>query len=91
MSTQHIADPQACSATTSMLTLAADSRSGSTGSALVRFVRRLLLVSFFIWFFSVGQAFAFYPLAASNSLHGIPPQTFILRQHRARAPHCRPS
>jgi hypothetical protein len=23
-------------------------------------------VSFFIWFFSVGQAFAFYPLVASN-------------------------
>jgi membrane protease YdiL (CAAX protease family) len=77
MSTQRIADPQAGAATMSMRPVA-DFTSGSTGSALVRFVRRRPLVSFFIWFFSVGQAFAFYPLVASNSLHGVPPQTFIL-------------
>jgi membrane protease YdiL (CAAX protease family) len=42
-------------------------------SAVTSFVRRRPLTSFFLWFFTVGQAFAFVPL-----LVGVPyPQVFI--------------
>ena len=45
-------------------------------SGLVRFIRRHPLLSFFVWFFTVGQAFAFLPVLVPGT--GVAHQTFII-------------
>ncbi|HEY5786945.1 MAG TPA: hypothetical protein VIT65_19450, partial [Microlunatus sp.] len=44
---------------------------------VVQLVRRHPLAAFFVWFFTVGQAFAFYPVLVPDAA-GLPPQLFIV-------------
>jgi membrane protease YdiL (CAAX protease family) len=43
-----------------------------------QFIRRYPLISFFAWFFTVGQAFAFTPLIADSRGVDVPVQPFIV-------------
>lgn len=45
---------------------------------VVRFVRRRPLLSFILWFFTVGQVLAFFPLIANSSGASLPTQPFIV-------------
>ena len=49
----------------------------TSSSGVVRLVRRHPLAAFFVWFFTVGQAFAFYPVVVPDAA-GLPPQLFIV-------------
>ena len=50
----------------------------SAGSALVRFIRRHPLASFFLWFFTVGQVFPWAAAVANLNGRDWPMQPFVL-------------
>ena len=50
---------------------------GTSILRLVHLIRRHPLAAFFVWFFTVGQAFAFYPVLVPDAA-GLPPQLFIV-------------
>ena len=52
--------------------------SAPTGSGVVGFIRRRPLTSYLIWFFTVGQAFAFAPLVARAHHIEVHAQLFII-------------
>ena len=76
MSSNHVMEPGRPSTAAPSSTIPAPTM--PNGSVLARFIRRHPLGSFFLWFFTVGQAFAFFPVVAGDSVPGIPPQMFIL-------------
>ncbi len=45
---------------------------------LGRFIRRNPVLSFFLWFFTVGQALAFFPILASIPGREVPAQPFVV-------------
>ncbi len=52
--------------------------SAPTRGGVAGFIRRRPLTSYLVWFFTVGQAFAFAPLLARANEVEVPPQLFII-------------